>query len=120
MGSYNHPDYLAKRRKADKARRKRKARELEEARRIARVVRAMTDAAWATYADHERSTSDSYLKKRINNAVNQVVTRAINDLFPEWVAKCVDKDGWSVEKQKWGITFDDATRIMATIEKAGG
>lgn len=118
MGRYLRdatPDEIrrSKRRAADKARRERKKRELEEAHRIARIVRAMTGAAWEAYADHERSTSDPYLKKRIHNAVYQVATRAINELFPEWVATVGDKESWKVKE--WDVTVDDVVRVKETI-----
>ena len=45
-----------------------------------------------------------------------MVTRAVNELFPEWVATVVDKDGWTVKE--WGVTFDDVVRVKETIARS--
>lgn len=68
--------------------------------------RRLMRAADATYAQHEYSTSDSYLKRRLLNAVNQVVVRSINDAYPE-------SKGWpSMQLEEWRTSLGDIAEVL--------
>lgn len=72
------------------------------------LVKAANDA----YADHERSTSDPYLKKRIRNAVWQVVTRCAVELWPDVAAYT------NTQTEPWNVSADDVSRLMAEVGRA--
>lgn len=81
-----------------------------------KLSEALRNAGHETYSNHEASTCDGYLKRRVWNAVWQVMNRVLLTLFPEHAA------AMNAKVEKWEVTFDDVGRVKSTIEqaKAGG
>lgn len=74
-----------------------------------RVSAALVDAMHWAYSQHEASTSDPYLKRRISNATEQVVTRTLLKLFP----KLSVQRGTTL--REWRPTFEDVDRFRAQV-----
>jgi hypothetical protein len=80
--------------------------EIEKVRVLNLVIKAANDA----YHDHERSTSDRYLKSRVRNATQQVVERtALALLGEDWVKE----HGYHL--RPWNVTVSDVLKAELTI-----
>lgn len=78
-----------------------------------RVQRALYDAQSETYHDHERSTCDPDLKRRISNATRQMVSRTLHQIFgAEWAAQ------QNVQILPWRVTLADIQQVQVTIARA--
>lgn len=88
---------------------KNKVREPRKRLNYVRVMMALIEASNATYSQHEASTSDSYLKRRISNATGQMMARVLLKLFPRVSARR------GTTLHEWQVTLEDVDKFRAQV-----
>lgn len=99
----------AQRRAAAKTKRDVREADIRAKQEFHRIGLALQKAHSDTYHDHESSTSDPYLKRRLRNAVMQMLQRALVELNPQ----LAQAQGIVIEK--WQVTFEDLSRFQTQV-----
>jgi hypothetical protein len=83
-----------------------KTQKLTREQEFTRLFEALRESTFATFAQHERSISDSYVKNRVYNAAWQVLARTLISLYPD-VARARD-----IRVTPWKPTMEETETEM--------